>query len=159
MKIILLLPIVAYVALVVFNMDILSHSEPINFFTIWQIEAPVLLYVNAFFILYIVFLFIVFDIKWAFLNRKIDKLENEIFSLKSQLYDEREDILKTFIAEYKTKMDNFTKEQESLFEKFKSENEMDLLKQKSETDRILEKLNLLDKSIFDKIKETFKNKN
>ena len=79
--------------------------------------------------------------------------------MKSKLYDEREDILKEFINDYKSKLDNFTKEQTALFEKFKSESEVDLLKQKAETDRILEKLNLLDKGIFDQIKSAFKWKN
>jgi len=73
--------------------------------------------------------------------------------------DGTEERVKEFINDYKSKLDNFTKEQTALFEKFKSESEVDLLKQKAETDRILEKLNLLDKGIFDQIKSAFKWKN
>lgn len=159
MKIILLLPILVYISLIWFNLELLKDSQIINIFTIFELNIPALLYSSIFMVWYLIFVFIVFDLRWAFLHRKIRKLENEVFSFKSMLYDEREDILKKFIQEYNIKIDSFTKDQKDLFEKFKAENEMDLMKQKAETDRILEKLNLLDKWIFDKIKESFKSKN
>ena len=140
-------------------MDLLSESQTINIFNFMDIAAPTLLYSSIFFVAYLVLIFLIFDLKWVFQNKKIDNLEAEVFGLKSKLYDEREDILKEFINDYKSKLDNFTKEQTALFEKFKSESEVDLLKQKAETDRILEKLNLLDKGIFDQIKSAFKWKN
>lgn len=156
MKILLLLPVLAYISLIVFNLNLLETSEKLNIFNLMEVQVPALLYSSVFLVWYLIFVFILFDIRWAFLHRKIDKQENEIISLKSMLFDEREDIFKKFIQEYNVKIDSFTKEQRELFEKFKSENEMDLLKQKAETDRILEKLNLIDKWIFDKIKESFK---
>lgn len=159
MIILLLLPVVLYIALGVFNLDLLSESQTINIFNFMDIAAPTLLYSSIFFVAYLVLIFLIFDLKWVFQNKKIDNLEAEVFGLKSKLYDEREDILKEFINDYKSKLDNFTKEQTALFEKFKSESEVDLLKQKAETDRILEKLNLLDKGIFDQIKSAFKWKN
>ena len=159
MIILLLLPVVLYIALGVFNLALLSESQTINIFNFMDITAPTLLYSSIFFVAYLVLIFLIFDLKWVFQNKKIDNLEAEVFGLKSKLYDEREDILKEFINDYKSKLDNFTKEQTALFEKFKSESEVDLLKQKAETDRILEKLNLLDKGIFDQIKSAFKWKN
>lgn len=156
MKILLLLPVLAYISLIVFNLNLLETSEKLNIFNLMEVQVPALLYSSVFLVWYLIFVFILFDIRWAFLHRKIDKQENEIISLKSMLFDEREDIFKKFIQEYNVKIDSFTKEQRELFEKFKSENEMDLMKQKAETDRILEKLNLIDKWIFDKIKESFK---
>lgn len=156
MKILLLLPVLAYISLIVFNLNLLETSENLNIFNLVEVQVPALLYSSVFLVWYLIFVFILFDIRWAFLHRKIDKQENEIISLKSMLFDEREDLFKKFIQEYNVKIDNFTKEQRELFEKFKSENEMDLMKQKAETDRILEKLNLIDKWIFDKIKESFK---
>lgn len=159
MKILLLLPILLYISLIVFNLDLLKDSQIINIFNLFELNIPAFLYSSIFMVAYLIFVFIVFDLRWAFLHRKIRKLENDVFSFKSMLYDEREDILKKFIQEYNVKIDNFTKEQRDLFEKFKSENEIDLLKQKAETDRILDKLNLLDKSFFDKIKESMKTKN
>lgn len=158
MKIFLLIPIIFYISFIAFNLDALSEDKVVNFFNIASYSVPFLLYVSIFLVSYFIFIFIVFDIKEIFLKRKIDKLDTEVFTLKSRLYDIKEDEFREFIREYKDKLDNFTKEQSALFEKFKSENELDLLKQKSETDRILEKLNLLDKWIFDKIKETFKTK-
>lgn len=159
MKILLLLPILAYISLVIFNIDILQETQIINFFNFFEISIPTILYSSIFLVWFLIFSFIIFDLKWAFLNRKINKLEEETFALKAELYDKKEDILKKFIAEYQIKMDSFTKEQKELFEKFKVENEKDLVRQKAETDRILEKLNLLDKWIFDKIKDSFKTKN
>lgn len=156
MKILLLLPILFYVSLVFFNIDLLKDSQIINIFNFYTFDIPALLYSSIFMIWYLIFVFIIFDIRWVFLKRKIDNQEHEIIWLKSMLYDEREDILKKFISEYNLKLDNFTKEQRELFDKFKAKNEMDLMKQKSETDRILDKLNLIDKWVFDKIKETFK---
>lgn len=156
MKILLLLPILFYVGLLLFNLDSLSIEWEINFFNFYTETFPVLIISSIFLVSYIILLFIIFDIKWYFLNRKIDILEEEIIALKSMLYDKREDVLKDFILDYNKKFEDFTLKQNELFEKFKSENELDLIKQKAETDRILEKLNLIDKWIFDKIKESFK---
>ncbi|ATU05341.1 hypothetical protein BKN14_02710 [Candidatus Gracilibacteria bacterium HOT-871] len=159
MKILMLIPVVAYMALVVFNLDMLNTSNTINIFGLADFNAPALLYSSIFWILYTILVFIFFDIKLALKNRSINRLEEEIFELKTKLYDVREDEIREFIKDYKGNLDEFTQEQRELFEKFKSESERDLLKQKSETDRILEKLNILDKGFFDKIKETFKGKN
>ena len=129
MIILLLLPVVLYIALGVFNLDLLSESQTINIFNFMDIPAPTLLYSSIFFVAYLVLIFLIFDLKWVFQNKKIDNLEAEVFGLKSKLYDEREDILKEFINDYKSKLDNFTKEQTA------------------------------DKGIFDQIKSAFKWKN
>ena len=116
----------------------------------------IFLFISIFFIWYIVLLHVIFDVKKFFYRRKIDKLENEVFALKSKLYDDREKELEVFTTEYKEKLDTFSKSQEEFFEKVKNENEAWLEKQKAENDKILDKLNLLDKSFFDKIKESIK---
>lgn len=156
MKILFLLPILLYISLVVFNLDSLFIPSEINFFNFHKEQIPFLLYSSIFLISYIIFLFIIYDLKWILIEKKFEKYENEIISLKSRLYDEREDVFRDFISDYDKKFDNFTKEQKDLFEKFKFENELDLAKQRWETDRILEKLNLIDKWIFEKFKDTFK---
>ena len=98
MIILLLLPVVLYIALGVFNLDLLSESQTINIFNFMDITAPTLLYSSIFFVAYLVLIFLIFDLKWVFQNKKIDNLEAEVFGLKSKLYDEREDILKEFIT-------------------------------------------------------------
>lgn len=157
MKILLLIPVILYIALVIFNLDLLKNSDTINIFNLVDITIPALLYSTIFAIGYLIFVIILFDLRGMFLHRKISKLEHEVFALKSELFDEREDIFKKFVWEYNIKIDNFTKEQKELFERFKLESERDLEKQKAETNKILDKLNLLDKSFFDKLKESLKN--
>lgn len=156
MKIILFLPIIAYIALFIFNLDSFLEIKEIDIFKFGNIYIPVLLYSIIFFIAYIFLIFFLYDIKNVFYRWKIDKLELEIISLKSKLFDKREDIFRDFVKDYNTKMDNFTKEQQVFFEKIQKENEMELLKQKHETERILDKMNLIDKWLFDRLKDSFK---
>lgn len=156
MKFLLLLPVLAYAILLVFNIDLLTNTINVNFYNLWTFSVPYLLYTSLFFGAYFLFIMIIFDFIDFFYKRKIDKQEEDIIVLKSMLYDEREDILKKFIKEYDVKLDNFAKEQKEMFEKFKVENEMELLKQKWETNRILDKLNLVDKWVLDKLKDSFK---
>lgn len=156
MKFLLLLPVLAYAILLVFNIDLLTNTINVNFYNLLTFSVPYLLYTSLFFGAYFLFMMIIFDFIDFFYKRKIDKQEEDIIVLKSMLYDEREDILKKFIKEYDVKLDNFAKEQKEMFEKFKVENEMELLKQKWETNRILDKLNLVDKWVLDKLKDSFK---
>lgn len=156
MKFLLLLPVLVYAILLVFNIDLLTNTINVNFYNLLTFSVPYLLYTSLFFGAYFLFMMIIFDFIDFFYKRKIDKQEEDIIVLKSMLYDEREDILKKFIKEYDVKLDNFAKEQKEMFEKFKVENEMELLKQKWETNRILDKLNLVDKWVLDKLKDSFK---
>jgi hypothetical protein len=130
MKFLLLLPVLAYAILLVFNIDLLTNTINVNFYNLLTFSVPYLLYTSLFFGVYFLFMMIIFDFIDFFYKRKIDKQEEDIIVLKSMLYDEREDILKKFIKEYDVKLDNFAKEQKEMFEKFKVENEMELLKQK-----------------------------
>lgn len=156
MKFLLLLPVLAYAILLVFNIDLLTNTINVNFYNLWTFSVPYLLYTSLFFGAFFLFMIMIFDFIDFFYKRKIDKQEEDIIVLKSMLYDEREDILKKFIKEYDIKLDNFAKEQKEMFEKFKLENEMELLKQKWETNRILDKLNLVDKWVLDKLRDSFK---
>ena len=156
MKFLLLLPVLVYAILLVFNIDLLTNTINVNFYNLLTFSVPYLLYTSLFFGAYFLFMMIIFDFIDFFYKRKIDKQEEDIIVLKSMLYDEREDILKKFIKEYDVKLDNFAKEQKEMFEKFKVENEMELIKQKWETNRILDKLNLVDKWVLDKLKDSFK---
>ena len=130
MKFLLLLPVLAYAILLVFNIDLLTNTINVNFYNLLTFSVPYLLYTSLFFGAYFLFMMIIFDFIDFFYKRKIDKQEEDIIVLKSMLYDEREDILKKFIKEYDVKLDNFAKEQKEMFEKFKVENEMELLKHK-----------------------------
>lgn len=156
MRVLILLPILAYLWIIAFNIDLLSSKEVVNIFGLMNLEIPVLFYSTIFLVLYSILIILFFDSVNAFKNRKIRKMEKQVFTLKSKLYDEREDELAVFMKEQKHKLDKFLEKEENNFEKYKSEQETNLAKQKAESDKILEKLNLLDEWLLAKIKKTFK---
>ncbi len=158
MRILVLLPIILYLGLVVFNRELLLETQNVNFFAISNLEIPTHFYNTIFLVLYSVFLILVFDSIIAFKTHKNKKFSKEIFALKSKLYDEREDDFAVFITEQRQKIDDFVKNQEEAMSKMISENNSALEKQKTDTDRILSKLSLLDEWVLDKIKKTFKAK-
>lgn len=159
MRFLLLLPLLIYVGLAFFNMNVLAQSAEVSIFGLYQMELPLVLFISLFFVIYLILMFLFFDSINALAHRKIRKLDKDVFELKSKLYDEREDELVVFMKEQRNKIENFLKEQKSLFEKMKTENTEHLIKVQSETNRIMDKLHLIDKSVLDKIKETFKAKN
>ncbi len=158
MRILILFPIILYLWIVIFNLDMLKKVDSINIYWITNIDIPVFLYISIFSILYVVFVILLFDSVWIFSSRKIKKLNKEVFELKSKLYDEREDELIVFLTEQRQRVENFIKKQESLIEDLKLENNNSLKEQKADTDRILDKFWLLEEWILDKIKKTFKSK-
>ncbi len=170
MRVIILLPILLYLWVAILNKDLLIWMTDINIFGLTTIKnVPVLLYTIIFFVIYSILLLIFFDSIASFRKRKISKLEKEIFTLKSKLYDEREDELVVFMEEQKRRLEDFLKKQaneaekvkavrEEHFQKILLENATTLEKQKADTDRILDKLNLLDEWVLDKIKKAFKSK-
>lgn len=156
MKILILIPIILYLSLVFFNLDLLNTIEPVSLFWLYTIEVPIIFYSITFLILYSILIFIIFDLVNSYLHHKLNKSDKEVFELKSKLYDEREDELAVFMKEQKHKLDKFLEKQENNIEKYKTEQEANLAKQKAESDKILEKLNLLDEGLLAKIKKTFK---
>ncbi|MBS9775187.1 hypothetical protein KGV52_00575 [Candidatus Gracilibacteria bacterium] len=170
MRFLLLLPLLVYVGLAFFNMEVLTQNATVSVFGFAQFEVAIVLYLSLFFVIYLVLVFLIMDTLNVFANRKVRMLEKEVFELKSKLYDEREDELVVFMKEQRNKMDNFLAEQEKLWVNIQEENKVQLQKiqdehtvlfdkTQAETNRIMDKLHLVDKSILDKIKETFKAKN
>ncbi len=156
MRLLILLPILAYLWIIGFNIDLLSSREIVNIFGLTKLEMPVLFYSTVFLVIYSILIILFFDSVSALKNRKIRKLEKQVFTLKSKLYDEREDELVVFMTEQKRRLDDFLKSQEEVVGKLKTEYNETLEKQKTDTDRILSRLNLLDEWVLDKIKKTFK---
>ena len=178
MKILLLLPILFYLLLVLVNQDLLHSTQNINLFWAKQLEIPFLLYNSIFIVFYAVLVFFVYDWLNIFLKYKIWKQEKEIVKLKSKLYDWQADILKKISKEiensYKDlkkenketiknilikneeKIEKLLKKSDEKLENYKKLNQELLLKHWRETDKILWKINLLDKWILDKIKDSLK---
>ena len=178
MKILLLLPILFYLLLVLVNWDLLKTTQEINFFGVGKYDIPFLFYNSVFIVVYSVLVFFAYDWLNIFLKYKIKKQDEEIVKLKSMLYDKQEDLIKNFSKQ----IENFSKEikkenkqnSKEFFEKFddklqklvkktdekleayKSSNKQLLLEHWKQTDKILSKINLIDKSILDKIKDSLK---
>ncbi len=159
MRILILFPLILYLWIVVFNLEMLKQVDSVNIYWILTLEAPVLFYLSIFFVIYVIFVVLIFDSIWAFRSHKVKKIEKEVFELKSKLYDEREDELVVFLWEQRQRIENFIKSQEDLLKELKAENEAILSKQKSDTDRILDKFWLLEEGMLQKIKKSFKWKN
>ena len=93
MKILLFLPI-AYLALLIINLEIFSASTQINFFWLLSFQVPVVIFISLFFILYILLIWAGFNFSHVFSNIKTRKLEKEVFDLKTKLLNRQWELVK-----------------------------------------------------------------
>lgn len=178
MKILLLIPILFYLLLVLVNWNLLHTEQVINLFWAKEISIPFLFYNSIFIVLYSVIVFFAYDWLNIFLKYKIKKQEKEIVFLKSQLFDNQEKLLKNISKEIENwkkeikkenkeliknledkhfeKIQKLIKDSDEKLEKYKNTNKELLLQHWKETDKLLSKINLIDKWILDKIKNSLK---
>lgn len=178
MKILLLLPILFYLLLILVNIDLLQTVQIINFFGVKELNVQFLLYNSIFIVFYAIIVFFTYDGLNIFLRYKLKKQEEEIIRLKSTLYNWQEDILKKISKEIEkwnkeNKKDNIAlikeitkksdekivkliKSNDEKLENYKNSNQNVLLQHWKETDKLLSKINLIDKWILDKIKNSLK---
>lgn len=178
MKILLLLPILFYLLLILVNIDLLQTVQIINFFGVKELNAQILLYNSIFIVFYAIIVFFTYDGLNIFLRYKLKKQEEEIIRLKSTLYNWQEDILKKISKEIEkwnkeNKKDNIAlikeitkksdekivkliKSNDEKLENYKNSNQNVLLQHWKETDKLLSKINLIDKWVLDKIKNSLK---
>lgn len=93
MKLILLLPILMYLALMLVNIPLLQDSQAINLFGAQSIQTPVFMFSSFFIVIYAVVVYMVYSGINSFQARKIKKLERQIVEIKSDLYDGQKDLL------------------------------------------------------------------
>lgn len=110
MKALLLLPALAYLALIFLNLQIFTESTQINFFWMYDFHIPVVIFVSIFFILYIILIWIWFNLSGFFTGYKNKKLEKEVFDLKSKLLNKQGDLIS-----------NIENHFEAILEKYKAE--------------------------------------
>lgn len=167
MKIILLLPIVAYLLLVLVNLELLKDFDSVNLFWADIIKIPILLFNTLFIVWYSVLVFFVYDWLNSYLQYKIRKLDKEIVWLKSDLYDNQESlisaikkdnlvILEKIKIENKDIIKSIDEKNTKAIETYKNENKESIEKRQQEAEKILKKLNLLDEWVFDKLKKAIK---
>lgn len=123
MRILLFLPALAYLALLAINLDIFGATSNINFFWLFNIDIPVVIFISIFFILYILLLWIGFNFSNVFTNMKTKKLEKEVFELKSKLLNKQGDLIKNIEEKFDTKLWEFKKEADKKLELTKKETE------------------------------------
>ena len=141
MNTIILLPLFLYTFLLAINMDLLSKVEKINLFWVSTPEIHIFLFTTIFIIAYIILIFFVYDGLNSYLRHKVKKMEDEIVVLKSKLFDGQKGLI-----------EKINTNNEHILDDFKKENIVTLEKHEKDTDKILDKLNLVDKNILDKIK-------
>lgn len=167
MKIILLLPIIAYLLLILVNLKLLGEYQAVNLFWANTIDLPVLLLNTLFIVSYSVLVFFVYDGLNSFLHYKIRRLEKEIVWLKSDLYNNQKTLIDTIkkdnqntIEKIKTEnsdmIKSFDERNQKSLEAYKKENKESIKKRQQEAEKILKKLNLLDDNFFDKVKKVIK---
>lgn len=129
MKILLLIPALAYLGLILLNLQIFSQSTEINFFWIYSFNIPVVIFISIFFILYILLIWFGFNVSNYFTGYKNKKLEKEVIDLKGKLLNKQWDLIK-----------NIEEHFEKIFEKFKAEADKKLELYKKENEKVVSNL-------------------
>lgn len=163
MKLILLLPILIYLALMLVNMNLLQDSQTINLFGAQDIQVPVFMFSSFFIVVYAVLVYLVYSGINSFQAHKIRKLDREIVELKSDLYDNQKELLEKIEGNFEMQFQNFKKDNalkfdtmirfnEYTLEKVLAETDGNFDKYRKETEKLLAEAKWLDKGILEKLK-------
>ncbi len=144
MKALLLLPALAYLALIMLNLQIFQESTQINFFWLYSFDIPVVIFVSIFFVLYIILIWLGFNLSNYFTGYKNKKLEKEVMDLKSKLLGKQGELIKNIESTFDGTLEKFKTEANKKLELYKKENEKVVSNMKYDFDAI--------KSKIDKIK-------
>lgn len=87
MKLILLLPIIAYLCLMLVNLELLRDFQVLNLFGAQSIEIPLILFSSMFIVVYAVIVYMTYSGINSWQAHKIRKYESKIDELKAKLYD------------------------------------------------------------------------
>lgn len=162
MKLILLLPILLYAALMFVNLNLLNNFQVVNLFWAQSLELPVLMFSSYFVVLYAIVVYFAYSWVNSLQTRKIKKLKTKITELKSELYNNQKDILRTMsedirtqISEFKTdndkKLETLIRFNEYTLEKVIDETSGNFAKYRKETQKLLSK-SKGDKGVLEKMK-------
>lgn len=123
MRLLLLIPALAFLLLLLINLSIFSASTEINFFWITTFQLPVVIFTTIFFVLYILLIWLGFNFKWAFSDMRAKKLEKEVYELKSQLLNKQGDLIQNIENKFDTKISDLKTEADKKLDLYKKENE------------------------------------
>lgn len=163
MKLILLLPILLYAALMLVNVELLRDFQNINLFGAQTLSIPVFMFSSYFIVLYAILVYLVYSWVNSLQAHKLKARDKEIVALKSELYNNQKDLLKSIQDDYREQLTDFRQDNdrkletvirfnEYTIEKVLDETRWDFTKYRKETQRLLAKSKWVDKSIFEKLK-------
>lgn len=163
MKLILLLPLIAYLCLMLVNIELLKNFETINLFGAYTIEGPVIMFSSIFLVLYWLLVYVAYSGINSFQAHKIRKLDREITRLKSELYTGQKELLDTIKWDYSKQLASFKQDQDAKFETMIRYNQYTLekvieetywsyTKYRKETQKLLKDAKGVDTSVLDKFK-------
>ena len=133
MKLILLFPILIYLGLMLVNMNLFRDFQTINIFGAQTLDAPIFMFSSAFIVIYAILIYIVYSWVNSLQSHKITKLQREIVTLKSELYNGQKDLLKKIQDDYREQLDTFKKDNDHKLETLISFNQYTLEKVIDET--------------------------
>lgn len=163
MKLILLLPIIAYLCLMLVNLDLLKDFQVLNLFGAQSIEIPLILFSSMFIVVYAVVVYMTYSGINSWQAHKIKKYENKIDELKALLYDNQWRLLESLEKNYTSQFQEFKKDNDAKFEtliryneytleKVIEENSGSFSKYRKETQKLLANAKGVDGSIIEKLK-------
>jgi hypothetical protein len=163
MKLILLLPIVAYLCLMLVNLELLRDFQVLNIFGAQSIEMPLILFSSIFIVVYAVVVYVTYSWINSWQAHKIKKYENKIDELKALLYDNQGRLLESLEKNYTSQFTAFKKDNDIKFEtliryneytleKVIEENSGSFTKYRKETQKLLADTKWVDGSILEKLK-------
>ncbi len=163
MKLILLLPIIAYLCLMLVNLDLLRDFQVLNLFGAQSVEMPLILFSSMFIVVYAVIVYVAYSWVNSWQAHKIRKYENKIDELKALLYDNQGRLLESLEKNYTSQFQAFKKDNDAKFEtliryneytleKVIEENSGSFTKYRKETQKLLANAKGVDSSILEKLK-------
>ena len=163
MKLILLLPLVAYLCLMLVNMNLMQDFQSVNLFWFMTLQGPIILLSSVFFVVYGVLIYITYSGINSLQAHKIKKLDQEITRLKSELYTGQKDLINSIQWDYKKQFEEFKKDNDAKLETMIRFNQYTLEKvieetygsftqYRKETQKLLKNAQWVDTSILDRMK-------
>jgi len=143
-------------------MNLLRDFQTINIFGAQTLDAPIFMFSSAFIVIYAILIYIVYSWVNSLQSHKITKLQREIVTLKSELYNGQKDLLKKIQDDYREQLDTFKKDNDHKLETLISFNQYTLekvidetsgsfMKYRKETEKLLSDAKW-GKSILEKLK-------
>ncbi len=145
MKLIFLLPALAYLVLVLINLPAFSQTQNINFFWLYNADVPLGIMVSIFFIVYIVFIWVWLNLWSYFTGYKNRKLEKQVLDLKSKLLDKQWDIIKSIEKHNDEVLAKFKSDEDQKIDLYKKENEKVVTNMQYDFDLIKKELEAIKK--------------